>query len=178
LVVCEGEVTEVEYFTGLRIAERIPIELEVDPGGDPKALVDRAVKSARASRRAKDPYDHVWCVFDVDEHPKMADAKQKALANKLPYALSNPCFELWILLHFQDQTASLDRHQALRLCQSHMPGYDKHLPPGVLEDLYDDAIMRAEALIRRQQGIGDPEGNPSTGVHELVRIVRSYRTTG
>jgi hypothetical protein len=110
LIVCEGTRTEPEYFTDLRNRERSLVELVIEAGGTPKTLVERAVALKKESKRQakKDPnlgYEHVWCVFDVDEHPYVAEAQQQARDNKIDVAISNPCFELWALLHFQDQHA-------------------------------------------------------------------------
>jgi RloB-like protein len=109
LVVCEGTVTEPCYFTAIRHVERCLIELQIEGGGAPKALVERAValkrQAARDARREADDnlkYDEVWCVFDVDEHQLIHEAKEQAKANGVELAESNPCFELWVLLHFQD----------------------------------------------------------------------------
>src|SRR3982750_4853087 len=87
LVLCEGAVTEFEYFDGLRREERNKlVEVEIDfKGGAPKTLVERAAnrkkESEEEARRARDEnlkYDEVWCVFDVDEHPRLPDARQQA----------------------------------------------------------------------------------------------------
>ena len=43
LIVCEGPRTEPGYFNELHHMDRIPIELEISPGGVPKTLVERAV---------------------------------------------------------------------------------------------------------------------------------------
>jgi hypothetical protein len=121
LVVCEGRVTEPEYVEAFRIAHgantvRVRVE---SPGGDPRALVDRAVElrneAEREARRARDPnlrYDEVWCVFDVDQHPRLDDALAMAARSSIELAVSNPCFELWLLLHFAEQTAHLSSKQA------------------------------------------------------------------
>ena len=76
----------------------------------PKTLVERAVamkrEAALEAKRKKDEnlkYDQVWCVFDIDEHPFVPEAKQQARDNGIEVAISNPCFELWALLHFRDQ---------------------------------------------------------------------------
>ena len=111
LIVCEGEVTEREYFEGFRRWCKNPrVVIAFDgPAGVPLTLVGRA-KQRRdeadlAASRAGDDflrYDEVWCVFDVDEHPHVVSAREGALAAGLRIAMSNPCFELWLLLHFAD----------------------------------------------------------------------------
>src|SRR5579871_4054307 len=90
LVLCEGKITEPKYFSELRqeVRNRL-IEIEVVPAcGVPKSLVEQAVdrkkEAQRLARRAGDPfldYDEIWCVFDVDDHPNLAEAKQQAKDN-------------------------------------------------------------------------------------------------
>ena len=84
--------TERVYFSHLRHAERIPITLQIEAGGVPKTLVEKAVRLMKDAAQSPDPNDHfdqVWCVFDIDEHPKIADAKQQAANHGISLAISN-----------------------------------------------------------------------------------------
>jgi len=185
LICCEGEVTEPSYLNGLKGELRIRlVHIEVVPGGaNPKTLVDYAVEkkreAERQARREKDDnlkYDELWCVFDVDAHEYVPEAKQKAEANKIELAISNPCFELWLLLHFQDQRAHIERHHVQSACRNHMPGYDKEVPFDLVFPLYREAVERAETLNHWQETRGCAGENPSTGVHRLTeRIVELGR---
>lgn len=177
LVICEGEATEPSYFQGLKREEQLrPLEIEVDGRGeDPKTLVERAAlrmkqakKAARAARDENLSYDEVWCVFDVDTHRKLADAKQQANANGISIAVSNPCFELWLLLHFKEQNASIKSSKiqsAYRRCDKK---FDKRVNFELLGDKVDDAIQRADKLDKWQISRGCAGHNPSTTVYKLV----------
>jgi hypothetical protein len=180
LVCCEGKVTEPSYFNGLKQeGHNTLLHVEVKPGGSvPKALIDYAVnskhaaeKNARAQKDDNLKYDEVWCVFDVDAHPHLLDAKQKAEANGINTAISNPCFELWLLLHFQDQRAHIERHPVQSACRGHMPGYEKFVPFEAIFPHHQEAVGRAVALDNWQQTQGRPGGNPSTGVHRLTERI-------
>ncbi|MBL8232987.1 MAG: RloB domain-containing protein [Bryobacterales bacterium] len=182
LIVCEGEKTEPGYFQHLRHTARLPVRLEIVPGGTPKTLVEKAVRerreAERLARRKKDPwqrFDEVWCVFDIDEHPFVPETKQQARDNSIRLAISNPCFELWVLLHFQDQRGELSRHSAQSLCRQHLPGYQKDLPCDELTPRRPDAIRRAVDLEAWQQTRGCEGGNPSTQVHHLVERLLAVR---
>lgn len=181
LVCCEGKVTEPSYFNGLKQREHNNLlHVEVQPGGmAPKTLVDYAVDlkdgAGAKARREKDDnlkYDEVWAVFDVDAHEHVPEAKQKANANQIRLAISNPCFELWLLLHFQDQRAHIERRQAQSACRSHMPGYEKEVPFELVYPHHQEAVGRAVALEEWQDQQGRPGGNPSTGVHLLTERIR------
>ena len=178
LIVCEGKVTEPVYFGDIRRMERGIIELEIVPGGVPKTVVERAVdmkkQSERDAKRRQDEnlrYDSVWCVFDIDEHPFVPEAKQQAQANAINIAVSNPCFELWFLLHFQDQSAHIEGHTVQHLCRQHMPGYQKTPPCDLLRPHQVEATERAIQLENWQESRENAGGNPSTGVHRLIQQI-------
>jgi len=180
LICCEGRVTEPSYINGLKSALRIRlVHIEVGPAGsNPKTLVDHAVEkkqqAERDARREKDDnlrYDEVWCVFDVDVHEHIPEAKQKAGANRINLAISNPCFELWLLLHFQDQRAHIERHQAQSACREHMPEYDREVPFELVFPHYRLAVERAVELDHWQETRGCAGENPSTGVHLLTEQI-------
>ena len=179
LIVCEGKVTEPVYFDDIRRMERGIIELEIVPGGVPKTVVERAVdmkkQSERDAKRRQDEnlrYDSVWCVFDIDEHPFVPEAKQQAQANAINIAVSNPCFELWFLLHFQDQTAHIERQKVQHLCRELMPGYQKMPPSDFLRPNQVKAVERAIQLENWQESRDNAGGNPSTGVYRLIQQIQ------
>ena len=79
-------------------------------------------------------------------------------------AVSNPCFEVWLLLHHVDHKAFVnDGKAACALLNKHVPGYDKKLDFAVFEAGVEVAVERAMAQ-------AEP-GNPSTGVWRLVELV-------
>lgn len=178
LVVCEGEVTEKEYVSHPRHTERIPINLTVEAGGTPKTPVETAVRLMKEAAKSQDPNDHfdqVWCVFDIDEHPKIPDARQQAHDNGISLVISNPCFDLWILLHYQDLRQPTHRHRVQSACRKHIPAYDKSPPCEELFERFPEAEERAIALNKWHATRGTDGQNPSTNAHDLVAKIRSYR---
>lgn len=182
LVVTEGEVTEKEYLEGFVIACRNPrVQIEVKPGaGVPKTVVQYAKELKRAAekraKREKDDnlrYNKVWCVFDVDEHPNIADAKQTARDNGIQLAISNPCIELWLWLHFADQPGMQDRRNLQKMMKKHIPSYDKHVNFADYEAGYDDACRRAKRLDEDAEADNEEGRNPTTGVWKLTASIRS-----
>jgi hypothetical protein len=179
LVLCEGKATEPGYIKALcdeLRPSRIHVVIE-GHGEDPKALVERAVLRKRGARRdLESSLDQVWCVFDVDDHARLADALQQARSNGIEIAVSNPCFELWALLHFQDQTAFLGREKVRSSLKKHVADYRKALPFAQLRLGYEEAVRRAENLDRRCDERGCPGDNPSTGVYRLTELIRKEGT--
>lgn len=183
LVVCEGEVTEPAYIEGFRLAHgattvRVRV---VSPGGDPRALVERAAElrdeaRGRADREGDDnlAYDEVWCVFDVDAHARLPEARRIAKREAVQLAVSNPCFELWLILHFAEQAAHLHPRRAGQLLQKHLPGYAKRIRFDDLAGGYEEATRRAIALDRRHADARTDGANPSTGVYRLTERIRQF----
>jgi len=62
-------------------------------------VLERLVEAERAFNLQ--PFDERWLVLDVDRWPshRLADVCQRALAKSYRLAISNPCFEVWLLLH-------------------------------------------------------------------------------
>ncbi len=176
LVVCEGEKTEAAYFEGVRREFRLSTAsiTVVGLGADPSYVVERALADASG-------FDEVWCVFDVeapkpharlDETIALATGATGRRAN-LRCAVSNPCFELWLLLHFQDQHGYLDSDTAQHLLTRCGCGYDtkhKGITFAKVWPTHPDAIRRATELDRRQSADNPRvrDRNPWTSVHELV----------
>jgi len=174
-------VTEREYFRSFRHAVRNPrVHVEVArEHGVPLTLVgiavrlrDEAKEEARGQRDENLLWDEVWGVFDVDEHPNLEQACQLAERSGILLAVSNPCFELWALLHFQDQRAHIERRRVRAALQRFMPGYDKLLDFARMHPAYEVAKLRAEDLDREAQHHGERARNPTTGVPKLTESIR------
>lgn len=131
-----------------------------------------AEEAARLQRDENLRWDEVWCVFDVDDHPKLNEARQVAGASSLLLAVSNPCFELWAVLHFQDQRRHVERDKARATLQKHMPGYGKTLDFEKMHSGYEEAVRRARALDVEAQRHRAHGRNPTTGVHLLTESIR------
>jgi RloB-like protein len=183
LIFAEGKETEPVYFTNWYRQHRDRIIVKVAPHQNvttPMELVRRAIKQRagdlRESKRGLgDAYDEYWCVFDVDTHPYLNEALQLARSEDIRVALSNPCIELWITIHFQDQTAYLSTEAAEEKAAV-LLGCGKAPTPTALERLverYNDAKERARQLDKKHENHGSPpNSNPSTGVWRLVDIIK------
>ncbi|HTF07791.1 MAG TPA: RloB family protein, partial [Asanoa sp.] len=105
LVYCGAVRTERDHFDGLKKAFGNPsVTVEVrGEGRSPAQLVRRA---AAFGARRPGRYDQIWCVVDVDEFDIDAAVVEARRAG-VHLAISNPCFELWLLLHHDDCRGAL-----------------------------------------------------------------------
>ena len=83
--------------------------------------------------------------------------------------VSVPCFELWLLLHFEDVLAPLHRDEALARLRLHVAGYTKGQGShwAVTRERLDVATARANALMDAGHTAEDGT-QPYTRMHELV----------
>lgn len=143
LVVCGGASTELAYFTGLKGERRAPhVKIDIKPKGvAPSGLVGYAQNLLRYN---PDEFDEVWCVTDVDQF-KDIPAAVRAAGPDIRLTISNPCFELWLLLHFEDMPPHCtDYAEAARRLRRHVPNYLKsRLDYRVFSSGVDAAVRRA-----------------------------------
>ena len=115
-------------------------------------------------------------VFDRDEHPNFDEAVALCVASPVGVARSNPCFEVWLILHKMDFDRPDGRHAVQTHLQSLCPEYDaaKGKRPDCvsLMDQLDAAERRAERQLAAREAEGKPYGPPSTTVFNLIRAIR------
>lgn len=183
LVVCEGEKTERVYLESLRSALEISkttVEI-VGAGAEIVGVVSEAIDRGEKRRAEAEqsnrllPYDEVWGVVDTErrnDNPSWEQGVERARAAGLKLAWSNPCFEFWLLLHFEHNGSSFDGCAKVRpLLRKHIPRFKKsvdcfeHLAPHVPK------AVENSKTIHRSQWRDTPkliDRNPGTTVHELV----------
>ena len=97
-----------------------------------------------------------------------------AKANGISVALSNPCIELWFVLHSADQTAFIDRYAA-QSRNRELHGFDKRPNADALSQFvacYAAAKQRAVALDEMHRLNDSPErSNPSTSIPPLIDTI-------
>jgi hypothetical protein len=181
-VFCEGKRTEPEYLEGFRRAWRNPrVDVEVaKERGVPLTLVEKAKlrkeeveKEARGRHDENLLYDEVWVVFDVDEHPNLPQALDLAEGSGIEAAVSNPCFELWLLLHFRDSPGMQDRHRMQKLLRNAANSSGKAVDFSLYQNSYEDAVTRARRLAEDAARMGEPRRNPTTAFYLLTESIRS-----
>jgi hypothetical protein len=188
LIVCEGSKTEPNYLDEIRQELRLSTaHVQVRPSGfgtDPLSVVDYAEHLFRHGDRAAGiearEFDAVFLVFDRDDHESYHEALAKVahLNRRLPndekspvpfeHAVSVPCFELWLLLHFEDVHAPIHRDEVYERLKTHHPGYDKGqcgLWPST-KSMLAIATDRAEVRAAATTAAGGVE--TYTGMHKLV----------
>ena len=106
IIACEGEKTEPAYFNDLKLKfknNRIHVELlKRQPGKSAPKHVFESCKDFKKEYKLNSD-DEIWLIIDRDRYEAQLTeiSKQCKNSNLFP-GVSNPCFELWLLLHIKD----------------------------------------------------------------------------
>ena len=177
LIVCEGE-TEVQYFTALRNKLKIGtmhINLQTsNQKTEPEQVVNKAKEFICT-------YREIYCVFDKDMHATFDDAEKEVERIKkdkkidIKAIVSVPCFEYWILLHYQYTNQNFYSNQtpcknAEKLLKKDIPNYSKPYKNfKSVVDKFEIAIKHAE---QSKKAKGDNDEYSYTDVVEVVKRMR------
>jgi hypothetical protein len=179
VVFCEGEASEPDYINALKrlpgVRSNTSISIEIHPEqGVPLTLVEQAVE-----RIDDDEVDECWCVFDVEwpqHHPNLTQAIQLATRHGVRLAVSNPCFELWLILHFKDQTAFLSTRDAERESRKLDGRGGKRIDGSLYMEHRHVAARRASSLAHRHERNQSvfPKDNPSSAMNRLLAAIEPH----
>jgi hypothetical protein len=113
VIACEGSVTEPKYFSRFdEMSKRLKVDIVKDESSEqksaPKYVLDRAVKYIHNEGLIDE--DSLWFVIDVDRWKR--DQLEEIAAfcaenHNWNLILSNPCFEVWLHLHFSDSVEEI-----------------------------------------------------------------------
>ena len=100
LIVCEGDF-ELSYFNALKslkfARERLSVSVELTHGGKHVKVLETVEKLSKNRS-----FDEIWCVFDAEgdaERTLLTATLKRCRQKKFHVALSNPCFDAWVLAH-------------------------------------------------------------------------------
>jgi len=175
VIVCERE-TEVKYFN--RYRKRgcgLKIETPNTSVTDPINLVEFAKRQIQRYGLNLQKDDHIWVVFDCDHNKAEAITKAIKIANEnnINFAISNPSFELWFLLHFVYHHSKLTNQELIEKLKTHIPNYKKS------KDVFDVLLKKREEAISNAKKLNESQNNnekeiiknPSTHVFKLVELI-------
>ena len=141
-------------------------------GTDPLTLTHEAIRIRDERKEFAEkgfaiPYDEVWVVFDLEKphgnrRKRAVQAKNLKEAKGIKFALSDPCFEFWLLLHEEYTTASFeDCHKVIKQLEAHWKNYSKgQSPTPEFLGKIPIAVVHAERCRKRHETSGG-DGNPS-----------------
>lgn len=166
VVFCEGE-TEECYLNFLRGAYRSPIKVIPRISGD--SITNRLIRDVQKTERITDMEKiTTFIMYDLDK----ADMNDRLKALNAIHLFSNPCVELWFLLHITEQRQALTTLSVMRALINAggvWTNYDKPIltqtQRAYLWEHQREAIARAKTL--------KDTSNPSSAIYKLLELLEA-----
>jgi len=169
--------TEKIYFENVRDTDR-PDNLDIFPAlpkriGNYGGVLDKAIALA-------EDYDKVYALIDMDniirQRQQTAYHLRKKVAEEKGVIVleNNPCFEIWLLLHFTYTTRLFQNcdEVAIILKRDHIPEYDKSMRFVTAANLYRNYKQQLTGLaIPNGRSLEDNR----TGQDELFPRAETYK---
>lgn len=187
LIIAEGKnVTESQYFTSFQKQNNgFNIQmLTTDSSTDPERLYQKITHYWEYKELDETQGDIGFIVLDLDCNSDKANLIKK-LAKKrryIKFIVSNPCFEIWFLLHFKYTTHTyMSGYEAIRDLRNYIPNYVKNLPvTEIITDKLDNAMANAGKLkdYFEEMGADWPSNkcNPYTDAPVIIEIFNKYNS--
>ena len=160
-VFCEGE-TEVAYVMHLRSKYRVPIQ--IIPKKSDSNISCRYIANCKKGYELTER-DQTFLMYDLD----VAGVLEQL--NCIPGAtllVSNPCIELWFILHCVDVNAELNQNACVKMYKKFSDRYSKGKLNVADVNIFavgeDNAILRAKKM--------NAPKNPSTTVYKLIEAIK------
>ena len=156
-VFCEGE-TEIAYVKFLRSLYRVPIQ--VIPKKSKSNISEDYIERSK-NEYVRTEQDKVFLMYDLDVDRMLQNLQKIPNAELL---VSNPCIELWFLLHYQEQKLEISSVKCIQKYQKVSKGYKK----GVLSEEEKKVLAEnRELAVERAKKLAEYH-NPSTTVFKLL----------
>jgi hypothetical protein len=145
----------------------------------------KKVLQAIMDHKSDDKYEKKWIVIDKDDYSKdeFNGAIEEARQKRICVAFSNESYELWILLHFKQVTAHINRvdlnHHLNEIFREKFgKEYSKSSSDvySLIIGQQQTAIDNAKSLVKihlRDYSKIDVEKNPITMIYQLVECLNS-----
>lgn len=166
-VFCEGD-TEVKYVELLRSRFRQPIHIIAK-----KTLLNitpELVERCKATyMQTKD--DHTFLMYDLDVPTMLERLKKVSDATLL---CSNPCFELWLLLHAKDQKTPITSDTLIKELKKSAPVWKNYIKASFTETQKAFLTSSMETAVEKARNLQEPD-NPSTGIYKLIDLLKNEK---
>jgi hypothetical protein len=188
LIICEDGKRSVEYFEALCTdLELTSADVRVcgkECGSAPSSVykyAKEAIDTDIIAYGRDNAFDRAYCVFDKDNHADyqrtLSDMKRNKGHKNIPVIpiACIPCFELWILLHFEASGKHLEPRELPKEIKKYLPKFKKEstsyseLYYQELKEKTAQAIKYSKIALKQTSASGTD--NPSTNLHILIEDV-------
>ncbi len=186
LIVCEDSKSSPTYLRCIIEHFKLNTANILVKGSKDKSAPTSVVEIAKKEKKKND-YDKVYCVIDRDKHHTFNKSLDEAKRNKIEMIISIPCFEYWLLLHFEYADSPFvaaqgsDCDLVSKKLEKHISTYKKNAEEmkkyfnDLLKENLDAAIKNAERREKESAGELLENRNPHTEIHNLIKYLKNLK---
>ena len=174
LVSTEGARTEVEYFEHLNVLyDAIVVEpIPRDSKSAPKNVLSAMIQYVKSEDIGSDAI--FWIVVDIDKHPTIQFEEIHNWCKEhqeYNLAISNPCFELWLILHYEFKS----QYKNHKECKSYFnTNYGNSPDIPWFKSITKSHVQRAYKFAKENDTTGTTGWPIELGCTTVYRIVENY----
>lgn len=169
LVICEGE-TEKVYVETLRRHYRLPVTIKAKVSGNSinGRLVVQYISELGVDKN--DDYS-IFYVYDADV--KSVVEKVAALPGEM--ILTNPCLELWYILHADNHSKAINSNDVIKLLKNSHPAWKSYMKGHLTSD--QNSLLRANCkdATERAKKLNWPD-NPSSNIWLFIEALENEKS--
>ncbi|WP_411345020.1 RloB family protein [Paenibacillus sp. WLX1005] len=183
LIFCEGE-TEKLYFemlnrkynaSNVKINNTIQVSPFVAPGQS-LDLVEYVIRSIQKNPRyKKNDVEKIYVVFDKDDQDweRVDMAIRLAKSNGFGVIFSNICFDIWLLMHYEDVNIALERKTIYSKLSNSMSieNYEKNKANSIIKDILYTKVKVAHDRSQKCCDWSCMRSNPFTNIAEEIKNI-------
>ena len=175
IIAVEGEKTEPQYFNHIRSkSSTVCIKCL---NSKHKSSAQQVLRRMNTHLKENSLYegDEAWLVVDKDSNTddRLSELYDWSIKqNNFNFALSNPKFEFWLLLHFEDGNGITSSRDCSERLKRYLPNYNKSIEAHkITHQQISDAVQRAQQ--RDCPPCKDwPRTCGGTTVYKLIKNIR------
>lgn len=170
LVLCEGE-TEKAYIELLKRYYHLPIVIKtkVSGAGINERLVKQYVKEISID---KTDICRVFYVYDCD----VEAVRDKIVKLDGTAILSNPCIELWFMLHANDHRSNVSSNTIVKHLQSSHPVWHSYCKGRITSEQACHLLSHCAEAAKRAAKLAWP-GNPSSNMSVFIDALETDKNS-
>jgi len=189
IILCDDSKTAPSYFRLVAQQEKQHVTIRVARNScdqsSPNAVIDRAIEEQRklceSQNEGEESRDTVWALIDLEGghiYSKLTSPTEKAQQNDISIVLSQPCYELWTLLHLEDTGEHFQHCAAVldRLRQRWKTKFGQQLGPKAQADYSKILGNRPQAASRAKMHHDNNPRDPSwTQVFRIIEYIEKLK---
>lgn len=174
LISTEGQLTEPDYFSFFNHTNSVVKVncLKSGSNSSPQKVLKRLTESIQKEGLLSS--DEAWVVIDKDMWTEVQInniVKWTKESENYHLALSNPSFEYWLLLHFEDGNGVTSGRVCNERLNHYLPNYDKGVDVRKLSiEMIQNAVRRAKAR-NYPESMDWPRSFGQTTVYRLLENI-------